>query len=327
MSRSPALSATAATTRRLRTTPAFRWALTGTVFTAAGAWVLTGWAVAGVTSPAYGGDSISGARHTAVVAAQVLLATVLAGCAVHLIRSSLRCGQVTLSAGITLGFLLSSWQSPLLNYHNVTMVVNRHLVHVNSWGPYIPGWHPPRPEAQIEAPLTTTGVGFGLLILCVWAQAVFGLKLVERFPRWRPPRVLAAVIGLGIVTDILLEAALINTGVFSYAHAWRPATLFAGHWYNIPLSAPFTATAVTTPFAVMWILERTRGTVPRIYRGAELASTATRQNVVRALAGVGAGNLALLVYLALNVLCGLIGGPQPGDTPSYMWPAGTGWPQ
>ncbi|MFE4515877.1 spirocyclase AveC family protein [Kitasatospora sp. NPDC056783] len=323
MSAAPAVPASAAPARRLVTTPAFWWALTGVVFTAAGAWVLTRWAVAGVHSPVHGGDSISETRHGVIVAVQFLLVLALIGCAAHLTRSSLGRGQVTLSAGIALGFLVSSWQSPLLAYRDVTVVVNRHLVHVNSWGPYIPGWSPPHPEQQIEAPLAVTGVGFGLLILWVWAQAVPGLKIVERFPHWGPLRIWATVIGLGVVTDALIEAAWLNTGVYSYARAWRPLTLFAGHWYDIPLTAAVTATVFTTPFVVMWILERTRGTVPWIYRGAELASTPTRQNIVRALAGIGAGNLATLVYLALSILWGIHGGPAPTDTPSYMWPTET----
>ncbi|MFY4722924.1 spirocyclase AveC family protein [Streptomyces sp. LaBMicrA B280] len=313
-------TATATPPRRLLRTPAFWWALTGIVFTLAGAAVLTPWAVHGVRSPHYSGDSISPARTAVVITVQVLLVIALIACAVHLTRTSLRRGQVTLDAGIAAGFLISSWQSPLFDYRDITIVVNQHVAHVNSWGPYIPGWGPPHPELQIEAPIAVTGVGFGLLILWVWAQAFVGRKIADRFPRWGPLRLWTVIVAAGIVTDALIEAALLNTGVYSYAHAWKPVTLFAGHWYDIPLSAAFTATLFTTPFVVMRHLERTRGAVPWIYRGAELASTARGQNIIRILAGIGAGNVATLVYLVLCVLWGLAGGPMPADTPSYLWP-------
>ncbi|MYU07822.1 spirocyclase AveC family protein [Streptomyces sp. SID8366] len=313
-------TAPAAPARNLTCAPAFWWALTGILFTLAGASVLIPWAAHGVRSPHHGGDSISPARTTALVTAQVLLVLTLIACAAHLTRTSLRRGQITLDAGIAAGFLISSWQSPLLDYHDITVVVNQHLAHVNSWGPYIPGWHPPRPQLQIEAPLAVTGVGFGLLILWVWAQALAGREIARRFPRWGPLRRWTAIVAAGIATDALIEAALLGTGIYSYAHAWRPATLFAGHWYGIPLSAAFTATLFTTPFVVMRHLEQSRGTVPWIYRGAERAATARGRNTLRLLAGIGAGNTATFVYLALCVLWGLAGGPMPADTPSYLWP-------
>ncbi|RRQ86283.1 spirocyclase AveC family protein [Streptomyces griseofuscus] len=313
-------TATAAPTRRLVHAPAFWWALTGIAFTLAGAAVLIPWAVHGVRSPHYGGDSISPARTIVTVTVQVLLVIALIACAVHLTRTSLRRGHLTLDAGIAAGFLIASWQSPLLDYRDITVVVNQHVAHVNSWGPYIPGWHPPHAELQIEAPIAVTGVGFGLLILWVWAQALAGRKIADRFPRWGPLRLWTVIVAAGIVTDALIEAAWLSTGIYSYAHAWTPVTLFAGHWYNIPLSAAFTATLFTTPFVVMRHLEQTRGTVPWIYRGAELASTARGQNIIRLLAGIGAGNTAAFVYLVLCVLWGLAGGPMPADTPSYLWP-------
>ncbi|WP_242905725.1 spirocyclase AveC family protein [Actinomadura terrae] len=307
-------------TRRLSTTPAFWCALVGVAALLVQAWVLVRWAAAGVRSPRYSGDSISSARTATIWTIQAGLVVIAIGTVVYLTRDCRRRRSLTLDAGLFLGLVLSSWQSPLFNYRETALVVNQHLVHVNSWGPYIPGWDPPHREFQIEAPIAVTWISFGLLILWVWLQAWMGNRIAARFPNLTWRRLVIAVFVAGLVTDFVIESAWLNTGVYSHAHAWRPVTLFAGHWYNVPLPAVFVASAFTTPFVLMRYLERTRGVTPWIYRGAELASSSRAGNLTRVLAAIGAANVAVFAYLLWFILWAGVGGPMPADTPSYMWP-------
>ncbi|POM23319.1 hypothetical protein BTM25_44720 [Actinomadura rubteroloni] len=320
MKKVPSDAADDAPARRLVTTPAFWCALVGVASLVMGAWVMARWAAAGVHSPDNAGGSISPVRTAITWAVQAATVTIAIICAVYVVRDCRSRGHFTLNAGMFLGFILASWQSPLFNYREITFVVNRYVLRVNSWGPYIPGWDPPHRELLFEAPVAITGVGFGILILWVWAQCWMALKIADRFPRWSWIRLVTAIFLAGMIADAVFEFAWISTGIYSHAHAWRPAALFAGHWYNLPLSKVFSASVFTTPFALMWYLERTRGTTPWIYRGAELASTPTTANLTRALSAIGVANIATLVYLGWFIAAGTVGGPMPADTPSYMWP-------
>ncbi|WP_424639434.1 spirocyclase AveC family protein [Embleya sp. AB8] len=285
-------------------------------------WVFGRWAAdGGFRAVASSGYEISSGRAAVTWAAQIAIGLTALVLGVVLVRSAWRARQVTLNLALFAGFMLSFWQSPLFNYEQRAIVLNRYALNVATWGPYIPGWNSPAPQAQAESLLGLSGASFGLLLFWPWAQDWVTRRIAEWRPGWSWGRLLPVSLAAGVVTAALIEVIWMNTGLYAYATPLRGLTLFAGHWYGLPLLFPVVAALlIATPVVVLRHYARLHGTEVYLFRGSERLGRRTGQTL-RLLSGVGLANIQLLCYFAANVLIAhALGGSTPTDMPSYLWP-------
>jgi hypothetical protein len=273
-------------------TPATVFAALGGLFLACQLWIFIRWAAAGHARPV-----TSTAPNTVVTwtlqAVVLLLAIVFTGIVVRQCR---RAGHITFDAALLLGYFLSFWQSPLINYQQIALVVTSHSINVTTWGDHIPGWDSPHPRSQAETLLGISGAGFVALMTWMWIQSWLTSRIARRHPDWTWGRLLPASLLAGLAVDFLIESIWMNTGFYSYTVAPTPLTPLHGHWFGPHLLYYAAVTLfISTPAVMLRHDSRTRGTEPYIFRGA-LGST------VRLLAGVGLANLLLLTYFVTCVL-------------------------
>jgi uncharacterized protein DUF5135 len=274
--------------------PSTVFAALGGLFLACQLWIFIRWAADGHARPVSSSASptiITGTLQAVVL----LLAIVFTGVVVRQCR---RAGRITFDAALLLGYFLSFWQSPLINYRKLALVVSPHSVNVTTWGPYVPGWKGPHPRNQAETLLGISGVGFVALMTWVWIQAWLTNRIARRHPDWTWNRLLPASLLTGLAVDFLIESIWMNTGFYSYTVAPTPLTPLHGHFFGPHLLYYAAVTLfISTPAVLIRHDAQTRGTDPFIFRGTHTSST------VRLLAGVGLANLLLLTYF---ITCGLI---------------------
>jgi len=304
-------------------TPSGAFAVLGGAALVFQTWVLGRWvAGGGMHSAPSSGYRISTAREAVTWAAQGGIPVIALVMGLVIVRASRRAGRVTLDLALLLGFFLGFWQSPLFNYRQLAILMNRYAVNVTTWGPYIPGWHGPDAGGQVETPLALSGVSFFLLILWYWVQGWATDRIAARRPHWGWGRLLPASLLAGWAGAAAIELAWMSTGLYSYAAPLAHLTLFPGHWYRLPLLYPLAdAVFLSTAPVVMRHEELARGRVPYVFRGTELLALRSG-NALRLLAGVGLANILLLGYFAACLLLsGSLAGPT-SDAPSYLWPVG-----
>ncbi|MDI5979862.1 spirocyclase AveC family protein [Amycolatopsis magusensis] len=286
-----------------RVTPAAILAALGAGFLAGQLWIFIRWAADGHARPvAPTPENISTSHSTVTWTLQgmVLLAAVVFIGVVT--RQCRRAGYITFDAALLLGYFFSSWQSPLINYEKIALVVTPHSLNVTTWGPYIPGWDSPQPLSQPETLLGVSGAGFGVLMTWVWIQAWLTGRIAQRFPGWTWRRLLPASVSAGFAVDFLIETLWRNTGFYSYTAAPSPLTPLHGYWAGPSLLYYVAVTLfISTPAVMLRPGAKTRADPLNLDRAPTLGSSPG--NFVRMLAGVGLANLLLLTYF---ISCGLI---------------------
>ncbi|GAA0424940.1 spirocyclase AveC family protein [Streptomyces luteireticuli] len=250
------------------------------------------------------------------------MAATLATFGVLIWRDCRRQGAVTLSAALFVGWLLCFWQDPLLNYRHLMVITSRHDLNVTSWGPYLPGWHPPHPELASEALVGASMFAYAAMIIWYWVPMWLTKPVLRRRPRWGLLRLLPVVLLAGAVADAVCEGLWLRTGVYMYPTDAASLSLFGGHWYQLYIpQITNIAMFISAPPVLMHLYAQRHATTVHIFRGTEQAGPRTA-GWARLLAGVGFTNFFLLIAAFVGVGIGyLFGtGPIPPDTPSHLWP-------
>jgi hypothetical protein len=308
-------------TARTRVTPARIWAGLGVVFLAVQAWVLGRWILgAGVHVTFDRNADISVGRAAAVWGVQGLVAAAVIVAVVVLVRQCRRARRLTFDAAITIGFTLSAWVDPLLIYLKPVYFFNYYSLQFNpDWAPYLPGWDHPGLHQPITPVVFPSGLGFTVLITCVWIQWWLTNWVAQRRPHWGTPRILAACILAGLAVVFALEQVGIRIGSYTYPFAIQSLSLWGGHWYQYPVTEMISWTLLFTAVTMMRHTLHTHGSTPYIFRGADI-EPGRRSTWMRLLAGIGFTTALMLAYVIVNDALAFLGGPVPADTPSYLWP-------
>ncbi|MFD4737593.1 spirocyclase AveC family protein [Streptomyces virginiae] len=308
-------------TIRARVSPVGVWSTIGVTALALQAWVFGRWLTAGDLRSAPPGDyQISDTRMAVAWAFQAIVATTVLSIGVVLVRRCLRERTVTFDAALYAGLLLSIWQDPILYWNKLYVVYNKNLPNVETWGPFIPGWHGPDTGGRqiYESVAGGSGLAYPIVMVWFWLQYKIYRQIARRRPHWSNGRLFLTATAIGIVIDLPLEPLFLLTGVFAYPVGYPPLTLFAGHWYQLPLLEVLSASLVlVTPVLVLRSIDQTRR-VPWLFTTSSRAPTPARP-LTRLLAGVGLANVVICAYLLSNVAIAELGGPFPGDMPSYLW--------
>ncbi|MCX4760052.1 spirocyclase AveC family protein [Streptomyces sp. NBC_01275] len=306
---------------RTRISPVGVWSGLGVAAVALQAWVLGRWLIfSELRSAPPSGYRISGARMAAAWALQVVVAATVLSIGIVLVRRCLRERTVTFDAALYTGLVLSMWQDPILYWNKLYVVYNQNLPNVETWGPYIPGWHGPDTAGQpiYESVAGGSGLAYPIVMVWFWLQYKVYRQIARRRPHWSSWRLFLTAAGIGALIDLPLEPLFLFTGVFAYPVGYPPLTLFTGHWYQLPLLEVLSASLVlVTPVLVLRRIDQSRP-VPWLFSTSSRTTTPARP-LIRLLAGVGLANVVILAYLLSNVAIAELGGPFPRDMPSWLW--------
>ncbi|MGW2317391.1 spirocyclase AveC family protein [Streptomyces sp. NPDC001680] len=290
--------------------------MAGAVFLAVQTWVIGRWlAAAGPTQKITSSYEISQTRRTVLTVCELAVIAAVAACAVWIIRDMRRKGHVSIHAALFLGYGTAHWMDPILNYGGWGFANNRYVHHVNSWGPFLPGWR--GPEVSPQPLIYATGLFFPLLIGLVWITLAVAVKISTLHPHWGRARIAAAVVVPTMMVDVLAESLIIRSGAYAYVGAPPQLSLFGGHWYQIPLTELILWPVVFAIPTVMLILSpRMTGQEVAIFAGTP-PSGGIRHGAVRLLAGIGFAHVTLLIWL-VGVGLSLRHQGIPADTPSFL---------
>jgi hypothetical protein len=311
--RSPS-GAAAATRRR----PVQRWAAAGVCFVVLQAYLYSRWIggllAGGIHSVGTGSTPVPGWMTAAVwvhitigfVAVPVLLYW-------NLVRPWRRDRRVTSDALLMLACLTAFWQDLLSNAFHYNVVYNAAWPNLGAWYGFLPGWQTPRGNVQAEAMIFF----LPMYVACMFGFTTFGCGAMRRVQRRHPGvsgiRLFFVAWGTMALIDFVLEVGWVRLGLYSYAGAWKPLTLFYGHYYQFPLTVPMIWGFGWALFSSLrFFRDPGGGTV--VERGIESSGGGERRMVLlRFLALSAAANLMLLTYSLLTWPVAQASGHWPAD--------------
>lgn len=298
-----------------KTQPVAVWAAAGAFFLALAVYVWGAWIFGGDAKPVDSGPSpVPTAMEILAIVQQAGFALAAVwGLWYFVIRARRRAGHLTFDGMFFLAFLLVIWQDPLYNYIANGFVYNSSYLNLGSWGPHIPGWVSANGEGTAEPLLFMAGVypvifGAGCILINKAMR-----KAKARWPKMGNVKLLVGSVVVLFVIEGLCEIIWSRTGIYTYSGAKSEWTLFAGHYYQIPLYETFWAAVLWVGWASLRFFHNDKGETLAERGVHDLKITPRRKTWLRFLAVVGAVNV---VYLGLF------------NIPLQIWAVnGDAWPQ
>jgi uncharacterized protein DUF5135 len=298
-------------------TPILAWAVIGAIFLIAEACVMSRWLLTDAQWFDSGNYGLSQSRKTALTAFQVASVAGVIISVVWPITLSVRRRALTGETMVLIGYVTAFWLMPLVNYHGQVTAYSKYLLGTTDWGGHIPGWHGPDPNTH-SVPLF---VGwFALAEVMFWAlPTIWALRIsVRRWPHLSGPRLVLVACVAAMTAELVLEPFMVFTGGYVYTDAVRWMTLFAGHWYQIPVYATIIAAIVYGVIpGLMCHYDRHHAQGAPILRGKQELPDAARPWAAT-LAFIG---LAQVCFLALTVsyaVIPLLGSDPITDLPAHL---------
>lgn len=299
-----------------RMTPVIWWAAVGFAFVVVQFYVYGRWALSSPERTPTGSSAMPGWMDVSVTVWQFASPALLVAAAWwFIVRPWRRNRRVGLDGLVMIGCLSGNWQDTFLNYFHHWFGYNTHLWNLGSWDAYIPGWLSPNGN-QLAEPF--------IFVLPVYAWGVFGaiylgaavMRAAKR--RWQNlGRFGLVAIGFVFlcVADIVLEGVVfMRLGLYHLGGSIENLTLFHGKYYQFPVYEAIYTSLWFTPVACLLYFKDDRGHSV-VERGvADLRISERRRMTLRALAVVGACNVAMLVgYGFPAVWTSLYSSPWPAD--------------
>jgi hypothetical protein len=218
-----------------------------------------------------------------------------------LIRPWRREGHLTLDGMMVIASVLVIWQDTYYNALAPYAIYNAHMPNWGSWNNFIPfigtpAWTYPHGERVLE-PMIWTGPVY---IYAFYGFAVFlsvmMRKAKERWPQLTKAKLILVCLGLAWIGDIVLESLWIRTGVYAFVAVPTPkwATLFDGHYYQIPIYEPLMMGTLWCGIACLRYFRNDKGQT-FLDRGVDRLKVSSRaKSGIRLLAVVGYFNLVIL---------------------------------
>lgn len=291
----------AAATRAKRP-PVLVWAGVGAVLIAFIAYLMLAWVFSDDFRPTEAGPTpvpdVMKVVIPIVIAAN--LAITVAIIWFFLVKPWRREGHLTTDGAFALSFLLIWWQDPLQNIIAPYFTYNAWLANMGSWAGHIPGW--PMPNAdRLAHPLIFSIPGFFLFFPCVLLTNAFMRRLQARKPGISTVQLVGAAFVVISLSFFAIELVWMRVGLYTYPFTVEELTLFAGHYYQIPIYEPLILGACLTGFACLRYFKNDRGET-MADRGIEaLKVSPAKKGLLRFLAIFGAINVMFFGYnLALQ---------------------------
>ncbi|MFE3202326.1 spirocyclase AveC family protein [Embleya sp. NPDC059237] len=308
-------------TRRWRS-PIALWAGCGIIAVLVQTAIFTRWLAAGNIHSAPKDFTIPTYRAALIWAEQAVAILIVVFCFVVAWRQSRREHNVSWNAALIIGGTFTFWLGFLSCWDRQYAAANRYALNITSWAPYVPGWHGPYPERQIESIVGAQMLMYTAIIAWPWLQLFLLHPILRRKPHWGLARLIPALLITGLVADLLIEGTLIVLfGAYSWPVANRDLALFGGHWYQLPLvSVAVGAVTMACMPTFMQLRAERSGRPVHIFRGGELFARPAHA-WLRVLAGVGFMNAVMGLYWVLLPLFATASGPDPlpADMPGWLW--------
>jgi hypothetical protein len=264
-----------------------------------------------------GPDQISASTRVWVDIFQIVSPLLAILAVVHAVRSSRRQRHLSLDAMLVIGWSISWWHDPLINWLRPSVFYNAAFFNSGSWSGQIPGWISPNAHFLPEPP-------FFIGTAYVWLGLVFGMlatgvmrRARRRWPSLGPVGIVLTAFAVVLVAEFFLEMLVIRTQLVAYPSAIRDLTLWAGTIHQMPVyeqvlwSMVLTFTGALRYFVDLEghsFVERGTGRLPIVDRW---------RTILRLFAVIGAIHAAAISYdIAVNV-ASLYAGPV-AQYPSYL---------
>ncbi len=189
-----------------------------------------------------GPDPIPRLDYDILIAVQAICVAAAALCVWYwIVKPWIREGRCTTDGMIAICMTFIVFYDPSMNYLSTGLLYNSYLVNFGSWtlGSW-PGWTSPNGNLLPE-PILISPTGY---LFAVYGQIVFVLWLLKKYNARHPQISVLSLIGIIIaglsVSDTLAEVAFIRVGgVYTYPGGIRSLTVFAGDWFQFPLTEGF----------------------------------------------------------------------------------------
>ena len=300
------------------TRPVIAWAFFGLLCTAFAALVYVRWFTSGdARAVGSGPDPVSASTNLWVSIFQVVSPLLALLAVVHAVRSSQRQRRLSLDAMLVIGWSISWWHDPLINWLRPTVFYNASFFNEGSWSAQVPGWISPNarflpePVFFIGTSYLWLGLAFGMLATAVMRRAR------RRWPSLGPVGTVISAFVVIFAVEFFLEMLVIRTQLVAYPSAVRGLTLWAGTTHQMPVYEQVLWSAVLTFTGALRFFVDPSGH-SFVERGSERLPLGARwQTAVRLFAVVGAVHAAALTYDVVVNGAGLYAGPV-APYPSYL---------
>lgn len=277
------------------------WAGFGVLMVAVQAWAFGHWIVTGLATPTPTGPDEAPRWMTITIWTfqAVCLVVGIAGIYWFVIRPWRRDGRLNFDSFMVIGFYLTFWQDPLLNYFQRWATYNSNLYNFGSWTSSIPGWASPDGHLMPE-PLFFVVPTYGIVcFLMVMLLSQVMKKAKQKWPRLGVAGTIGVAFAFFVVFGGIVEQLWMRMGIYAYPGAIRALTLFSGHYYQYPVYEAVIFAATFTAWASVRYFRNDKGESV-VERGLhELQTSERSKSWLRGLALVGALNAAMLfVYNA-----------------------------
>ncbi|WP_406346762.1 spirocyclase AveC family protein [Streptomyces sp. NBC_00648] len=308
---------TAPAARQWLRTPVAAWAVIGALFLTAEALVMSRWAITGARWFPSGAYGLSPAGKLTVGAFQALsIAGVLFSIAWPLWLCMKR-RSLTIEARLLVGYLSAFWLMPVVNYSGQVASYSKYLIATTDWGPFLPGWHGPNPDTH---PVPLFVGWFALAEAMLWVlPTVWVLETaVRRRPNLSGPRLVLTGFSAAMAAELALEPIMVFSGGYIYASAVPALTLFAGHWYQIPVYATVIASLVYGLIpGLMCHYDHHHPQGAPILRGLQTLPRRARPWVAT-LSVIGMAQLTFLGLALSYAVISALGGVSSPDLPAHL---------
>lgn len=221
----------------------------------------------------------------------------------QLIKPWRRERRITSSGLLCFALFLSTWQDPGLNFFSTLFVYNSYFINLSGWAGHIPFWYGANPDKLVEP------IGWNFMAyVYIWMGAAligahFMRKAKDRWPTISNVRLIIGTYVAFVAFDFAIELFWQFTGVDSYPGANSALTLFANHYYRVPIMEIVLAGTWWAALSCLLYYRDDRGRT-LVERGSDSVRTTVRtQTFLRFLALYGAVNI---IWFAYNIPAAVI---------------------
>jgi Spirocyclase AveC-like len=151
------------------------------------------------------------------------------------IRPWWRAGHITLDGTIVLAGAGVYWWDPIPNYFGPQVSYNSALLNRGSWSSHVPGWVSANGSRMPEPPLYA-GLWYPIGFILIAILISFVMRTAkQRWPKMGNSSLILIALAVGMVLDLILEVIYVRLGTYVYPGAYKPLTIFYGHYYQFPL--------------------------------------------------------------------------------------------
>lgn len=295
--------------------PVKAWAAVGAVVVALLAYSITKWIAGGhVKSTPTGPTPVPTFMSVGILVTQALL---IVACLVVLWRVVIkpwrRDGRPSFDALFAIGITIAGvFNDPVVNYISPIFTWNAKLTNLGCYQCYYPGWM--SPSRTLAEPIfwAPTAYFSMMFLLGVWASTILrGLR--RRLPYASRVRLLLILFVFMSVFDIPWELLMTYLGIYVMPSAEPHITIFAGHYYQLPLYETLASASWITLLGAARYFRNDKGETLAERGLSTLKATPVRETILRVLAITGMTAAIQFVTFAPWFLVSLKGPAWPAD--------------